>query len=125
MKYLERVKIPHQANKYPGQMSGGQQQRVAIARALTMNPKVMLFDEPTSALDPEMVKEVLDTMVDLAREGMTMLVVTHEMGFAREVANRVVFMDAGQVIESNTPQEFFANPQHTRTKLFLSQILRH
>jgi len=125
MKYLERVKIPHQANKYPGQMSGGQQQRVAIARALTMNPKVMLFDEPTSALDPEMVKEVLDTMVDLAREGMTMLVVTHEMGFAREVANRVVFMDAGQVIESNTPEEFFANPQHTRTKLFLSQILRH
>ena len=125
MKYLERVKIPHQANKYPGQMSGGQQQRVAIARALTMNPKVMLFDEPTSALDPEMVKEVLDTMVDLAREGMTMLVVTHEMGFAREVANRVVFMDAGQVIESNTPHEFFANPQHARTKLFLSQILRH
>ena len=125
MKYLERVKIPHQANKYPGQMSGGQQQRVAIARALTMNPKVMLFDEPTSALDPEMVKEVLDTMVDLAREGMTMLVVTHEMGFAREVANRVVFMDAGQVIESNTPQNFFANPQHARTKLFLSQILRH
>ena len=99
MKYLERVKIPHQANKYPGQMSGGQQQRVAIARALTMNPKVMLFDEPTSALDPEMVKEVLDTMVDLAKEGMTMLVVTHEMGFAREVANRVVFMDAGQIIE--------------------------
>jgi general L-amino acid transport system ATP-binding protein len=110
MKYLERVKIPHQANKYPGQMSGGQQQRVAIARALTMNPKVMLFDEPTSALDPEMVKEVLDT---------------HEMGFAREVANRVVFMDAGQVIESNTPENFFANPQHARTKLFLSQILRH
>ena len=106
MKYLERVKIPHQANKYPGQMSGGQQQRVAIARALTMNPKVMLFDEPTSALDPEMVKEVLDTMVDLAKEGMTMLVVTHEMGFAREVANRVVFMDAGQIIESNTPAEF-------------------
>jgi general L-amino acid transport system ATP-binding protein len=125
MKYLDRVKIPHQANKYPGQMSGGQQQRVAIARALTMNPKVMLFDEPTSALDPEMVKEVLDTMVDLAREGMTMLVVTHEMGFAREVANRVVFMDAGQVIESNTPENFFANPQHARTKLFLSQILRH
>ena len=125
MKYLERVKIPHQASKYPGQMSGGQQQRVAIARALTMNPKVMLFDEPTSALDPEMVKEVLDTMVDLAREGMTMLVVTHEMGFAREVANRVVFMDAGQVIESNTPENFFANPQHARTKLFLSQILRH
>src|SRR3978361_449760 len=125
MKYLERVKIPHQANKYPGQMSGGQQQRVAIARALTMSPKVMLFDEPTSALDPEMVKEVLDTMVDLAKEGMTMLVVTHEMGFAREVANRVVFMDAGQIIESNTPQEFFAAPQHARTKLFLSQILRH
>ncbi len=124
MKYLERVKIPHQAKKYPGQMSGGQQQRVAIARALTMNPKVMLFDEPTSALDPEMVKEVLDTMVDLAREGMTMLVVTHEMGFAREVANRIVFMDAGQIIESNTPANFFANPQHARTKLFLSQILR-
>src|SRR6266478_6051069 len=124
MKYLERVKIPHQANKYPGQMSGGQQQRVAIARALTMNPKVMLFDEPTSALDPEMVKEVLDTMVDLANEGMTMLVVTHEMGFAREVANRIVFMDAGQIIEANTPQNFFANPQHARTKLFLSQILR-
>jgi general L-amino acid transport system ATP-binding protein len=124
MKYLERVKIPHQAKKYPGQMSGGQQQRVAIARALTMNPKVMLFDEPTSALDPEMVKEVLDTMVDLAREGMTMLVVTHEMGFAREVANRIVFMDAGQIIEANTPANFFANPQHARTKLFLSQILR-
>jgi general L-amino acid transport system ATP-binding protein len=124
MKYLERVKIPQQANKYPGQMSGGQQQRVAIARALTMNPKVMLFDEPTSALDPEMVKEVLDTMVDLANEGMTMLVVTHEMGFAREVADRVVFMDAGQIIEANTPANFFANPQHTRTKLFLSQILR-
>jgi general L-amino acid transport system ATP-binding protein len=124
MKYLERVKIPHQAGKYPGQMSGGQQQRVAIARALTMNPKVMLFDEPTSALDPEMVKEVLDTMVDLAKEGMTMLVVTHEMGFAREVADRVVFMDAGQIIESNTPANFFANPQHARSKLFLSQILR-
>ncbi|MHC2617495.1 ABC-type polar amino acid transport system ATPase subunit [Bradyrhizobium diazoefficiens] len=124
MKFLERVKIPHQANKFPGQMSGGQQQRVAIARALTMNPKVMLFDEPTSALDPEMVKEVLDTMVDLAGEGMTMLVVTHEMGFAREVANRVVFMDAGQIIEANTPNEFFAAPQHARTKLFLSQILR-
>ena len=124
MKYLERVKIPHQANKYPGQLSGGQQQRVAIARALTMNPKVMLFDEPTSALDPEMVKEVLDTMVDLATEGMTMLVVTHEMGFAREVANRVVFMDAGQIIETNTPANFFANPQHARSKLFLSQILR-
>ena len=124
MKYLERVKIPHQANKYPAQLSGGQQQRVAIARALAMNPKVMLFDEPTSALDPEMVKEVLDTMVDLAKEGMTMLVVTHEMGFAREVANRVVFMDAGQIIETNTPANFFANPQHARTKLFLSQILR-
>ena len=124
MKYLERVKIPHQAGKYPGQMSGGQQQRVAIARALTMNPKVMLFDEPTSALDPEMVKEVLDTMVDLANEGMTMLVVTHEMGFAREVADRVVFMDAGQIIEANTPANFFANPQHARTRLFLSQILR-
>jgi len=124
MKYLERVKIPQQANKYPGQMSGGQQQRVAIARALTMNPKVMLFDEPTSALDPEMVKEVLDTMVDLANEGMTMLVVTHEMGFAREVADRIVFMDAGQIIEANTPANFFANPQHARTKLFLSQILR-
>jgi general L-amino acid transport system ATP-binding protein len=124
MKFLERVKIPHQAKKYPGQMSGGQQQRVAIARALTMNPKVMLFDEPTSALDPEMVKEVLDTMVDLANEGMTMLVVTHEMGFAKEVANRIVFMDAGQIIEANTPVNFFANPQHARTKLFLSQILR-
>ena len=124
MKYLERVRIPDKADKYPGQLSGGQQQRVAIARALTMNPKVMLFDEPTSALDPEMVKEVLDTMVDLAREGMTMVVVTHEMGFAREVASRVVFMDAGQIIEANTPQEFFANPQHARTQLFLSQILR-
>jgi general L-amino acid transport system ATP-binding protein len=124
MKFLERVKIPHQANKYPGQMSGGQQQRVAIARALTMSPKVMLFDEPTSALDPEMVKEVLDTMVNLANDGMTMLVVTHEMGFAKEVANRVVFMDAGQIIESNTPASFFANPQHPRSKLFLSQILR-
>jgi general L-amino acid transport system ATP-binding protein len=124
MKYLERVRIPDKANKYPGQISGGQQQRVAIARALTMNPKVMLFDEPTSALDPEMVKEVLDTMVDLANEGMTMLVVTHEMGFAKEVANRVIFMDAGQIIEANTPDRFFSNPQHARTKLFLSQILR-
>jgi general L-amino acid transport system ATP-binding protein len=124
MKYLERVKIPQQAHKFPGQLSGGQQQRVAIARALTMNPKVMLFDEPTSALDPEMVKEVLDTMVDLAHEGMTMLVVTHEMGFAREVADRIIFMDAGQIIEANAPAEFFANPQHARTKLFLSQILR-
>lgn len=124
MKYLERVRIPDKADKYPGQISGGQQQRVAIARALTMNPKVMLFDEPTSALDPEMVKEVLDTMVDLAKEGMTMLVVTHEMGFAREVADRVVFMDDGQIIEANTPDQFFAHPQHARTKLFLSQILR-
>ncbi|PZA13713.1 amino acid ABC transporter ATP-binding protein [Rhodopseudomonas palustris] len=124
MKYLERVRIPDKADKYPGQISGGQQQRVAIARALSMNPKVMLFDEPTSALDPEMVKEVLDTMVDLAEEGMTMLVVTHEMGFAREVADRVVFMDAGQIIEANEPEQFFANPQHARTKLFLSQILR-
>jgi len=125
MHFLTKVKIPEQAHKYPGQLSGGQQQRVAIARALCMKPKIMLFDEPTSALDPEMVKEVLDTMVDLAKEGMTMLVVTHEMGFAREVANRVIFMDAGQVIESNTPEEFFSNPQHARTKLFLSQILRH
>jgi general L-amino acid transport system ATP-binding protein len=121
--YLKRVKIPEQANKYPGQLSGGQQQRVAIARALCMNPKIMLFDEPTSALDPEMVKEVLDTMVGLAEDGMTMLVVTHEMGFARQVADRVVFMDAGQIIEANTPQEFFNHPQHERTKLFLSQIL--
>ncbi|MEW6767667.1 MAG: amino acid ABC transporter ATP-binding protein [Pseudomonadota bacterium] len=124
MKYLERVRIPDKADKYPSQISGGQQQRVAIARALTMNPKVMLFDEPTSALDPEMVKEVLDTMVDLAREGMTMLVVTHEMGFAREVADRVVFMDGGQIVEANKPDEFFSHPQHARTKLFLSQILR-
>jgi len=124
MNFLARVKIPHQAKKYPEQMSGGQQQRVAIARALTMNPKVMLFDEPTSALDPEMVKEVLDTMVDLANQGMTMLVVTHEMGFAREVANRVVFMDTGQIIESNTPDAFFSNPRHERTEQFLSQILR-
>ena len=125
MHYLSRVKIPDQAAKYPGQLSGGQQQRVAIARALCMNPKIMLFDEPTSALDPEMVKEVLDTMVGLAQDGMTMLCVTHEMGFAREVANRIVFMDAGQIIEANEPNEFFANPQHQRTKLFLSQILRH
>ena len=124
MKYLERVRIPQQAHKFPGQLSGGQQQRVAIARALTMSPKVMLFDEPTSSLDPEMVKEVLDTMVDLAEEGMTMLVVTHEMGFAKQVADRVVFMDAGQIIEANTPDEFFAHPQHERTKLFLGQILR-
>ncbi|HHK75184.1 MAG TPA: amino acid ABC transporter ATP-binding protein [Rhizobiales bacterium] len=123
MKYLERVKIPEQADKYPGQLSGGQQQRVAIARSLCMNPKIMLFDEPTSALDPEMIKEVLDVMVTLAHEGMTMLVVTHEMGFAREVANRVIFMDAGQIVEENEPEEFFSNPQSDRTKLFLSQIL--
>ena len=123
MKYLRRVKIPEQANKYPGQLSGGQQQRVAIARSLCMSPKIMLFDEPTSALDPEMVKEVLDTMVSLAQEGMTMIVVTHEMGFARQVANRVIFMDYGQIVEANTPDEFFKNPQHERTKLFLSQIL--
>jgi general L-amino acid transport system ATP-binding protein len=122
--YLKRVKIPEQANKYPGQLSGGQQQRVAIARALCMRPKIMLFDEPTSALDPEMVKEVLDTMVALAEDGMTMLVVTHEMGFARQVASRVVFMDGGQIVEVNAPEEFFAHPQHERTKLFLSQILR-
>ena len=123
MHYLTRVKIPEQAGKYPGQLSGGQQQRVAIARALCMKPKVMLFDEPTSALDPEMVKEVLDTMVQLANEGMTMLCVTHEMGFARQVANRVIFMDAGQIIEMNEPDAFFSNPQHERTRLFLSQIL--
>jgi general L-amino acid transport system ATP-binding protein len=122
--YLARVKIPEQAHKYPGQLSGGQQQRVAIARALCMNPKIMLFDEPTSALDPEMVKEVLDTMVGLADDGMTMLVVTHEMGFARQVANRIVFMDEGQIVEANEPEAFFAHPQHERTKLFLSQILR-
>jgi general L-amino acid transport system ATP-binding protein len=123
MKYLTRVKIPEQANKYPGQLSGGQQQRVAIARSLCMSPKIMLFDEPTSALDPEMVKEVLDTMVGLAEEGMTMLCVTHEMGFARQVADRVIFMDYGQIVEMNTPDEFFKNPQHERTRLFLSQIL--
>ena len=123
MEYLTRVRIPEQAKKYPGQLSGGQQQRVAIARALCMNPKIMLFDEPTSALDPEMVKEVLDTMVHLAEEGMTMLCVTHEMGFARQVANRIVFMDEGQIVEMNSPKEFFDHPQHERTKLFLSQIL--
>ncbi|MBP0582892.1 amino acid ABC transporter ATP-binding protein [Labrys sp. LIt4] len=123
MHFLKRVKIPEQANKYPGQLSGGQQQRVAIARALCMNPKIMLFDEPTSALDPEMVKEVLDTMVGLANDGMTMLCVTHEMGFARQVADRVIFMDAGQIVEMNEPNTFFSNPQHERTKLFLSQIL--
>ena len=123
MHYLTRVKIPEQAHKYPGQLSGGQQQRVAIARALCMNPKIMLFDEPTSALDPEMVKEVLDTMVALARDGMTMLCVTHEMNFAKQVADRVIFMDRGEIVESNAPEAFFANPQHERTKLFLSQIL--
>jgi len=125
MKYLTRVKIPEQADKYPSQLSGGQQQRVAIARALCMNPKIMLFDEPTSALDPEMISEVLDVMTDLAREGMTMIVVTHEMGFARSVADQVVFMDEGEIVEMNPPKEFFDNPQHKRTKLFLSQILAH
>ena len=123
MKYLTRVRIPEQAHKYPGQLSGGQQQRVAIARSLCMNPKIMLFDEPTSALDPEMVKEVLDTMVSLANEGMTMMCVTHEMGFARQVADRVIFMDAGEIVEMNAPAAFFSNPQHERTKLFLGQIL--
>lgn len=125
MTYLERVKIPEQANKYPRQLSGGQQQRVAIARSLCVNPKVMLFDEPTSALDPEMVSEVLEVMTDLAGTGMTMLVVTHEMGFARQVADRVIFMDEGKIIEENKPNEFFSNPQSDRTKLFLSQILQH
>jgi len=125
MHFLEKVKIPEQADKYPGQLSGGQQQRVAIARSLCMQPRIMLFDEPTSALDPEMIKEVLDTMVELAEEGMTMLCVTHEMGFARQVANRVIFMDAGQIVEQNEPEEFFNNPQNERTKLFLSQILGH
>jgi general L-amino acid transport system ATP-binding protein len=123
MHFLNRVRIPEQAHKYPGQLSGGQQQRVAIARALCMSPKIMLFDEPTSALDPEMVKEVLDTMVSLARDGMTMLCVTHEMGFARQVADRVIFMDAGEIVEMNAPEAFFAHPQHERTRLFLSQIL--
>ena len=125
MEYLTRVKIPEQADKYPGQLSGGQQQRVAIARSLCMRPKIMLFDEPTSALDPEMIKEVLDVMVDLAGTGMTMLVVTHEMGFARQVAHRVIFMDEGQIVEQNEPEEFFNNPRSDRTKLFLSQILSH
>ncbi len=125
MKYLERVKIPEQALKYPGQLSGGQQQRVAIARSLCMNPAIMLFDEPTSALDPEMIKEVLDTMVGLAESGMTMMCVTHEMGFAKTVADRVIFMDKGEIIEENEPHEFFNNPQNERTKLFLSQILGH
>ena len=123
MQFLEKVKIPEQAHKYPGQLSGGQQQRVAIARSLCMKPRIMLFDEPTSALDPEMIKEVLDTMIELAEEGMTMLVVTHEMGFAEKVANRIIFMDAGQIVEQNEPKEFFNNPQSDRTKLFLSQIL--
>ncbi len=123
MHYLEKVQIAEQAKKYPGQLSGGQQQRVAIARSLCMSPKVMLFDEPTSALDPEMIKEVLDVMIDLAHEGMTMIVVSHEMGFAKSVAHRVLFMDFGQIVEGNTPEEFFDNPQHDRTKLFLSQIL--
>ncbi|MGB0203580.1 MAG: amino acid ABC transporter ATP-binding protein [Neptuniibacter sp.] len=125
MKYLERVKIPDQAFKFPGQLSGGQQQRVAIARSLCMNPEIMLFDEPTSALDPEMIKEVLDVMVELANEGMTMLCVTHEMGFAKKVADRVIFMDAGEIVEQNTPEEIFNNPQTDRLQLFLSQILEH
>ncbi|WP_371056471.1 amino acid ABC transporter ATP-binding protein [Rhodosalinus sp. K401] len=125
MHFLTKVKIPEQADKYPGQLSGGQQQRVAIARSLCMRPRIMLFDEPTSALDPEMIKEVLDTMIELAEEGMTMLCVTHEMGFARQVANRVIFMDEGQIVEQNEPEEFFLNPQNERTKLFLSQILGH
>ena len=123
MHFLEKVHIPEQANKYPGQLSGGQQQRVAIARALCMKPQIMLFDEPTSALDPEMIKEVLEVMVELAESGMTMLVVTHEMGFARQVADRVIFMDQGQIVEMNTPEEFFSNPKSERTQLFLSQIL--
>ncbi|MGB0732823.1 MAG: amino acid ABC transporter ATP-binding protein [Pontibacterium sp.] len=125
MMYLERVKIPDQANKYPGQLSGGQQQRVAIARSLCMNPKIMLFDEPTSALDPEMIKEVLDVMVELADEGMTMLCVTHEMGFAKKVADRVIFMDGGEIVEQNTPDKFFDHPETDRLQLFLSQILDH
>ena len=125
LRFLETVKIPEQAHKYPGQLSGGQQQRVAIARALCMQPQLMLFDEPTSALDPEMIKEVLDTMVELAEGGMTMICVTHEMGFARKVANRVIFMDEGQIVEENEPEAFFNNPQNDRTKLFLSQILDH
>ena len=125
MKYLERVRIPEQAKKYPGQLSGGQQQRVAIARSLCMSPKIMLFDEPTSALDPEMIKEVLDVMVNLAEEGMTMVCVTHEMGFARTVADRMIFMDKGEIVEQAPPSEFFANPKSDRTKLFLSQILKH
>jgi len=123
MYFLQKVKIPEQAHKYPGQLSGGQQQRVAIARSLCMRPRIMLFDEPTSALDPEMIKEVLDTMIELAEEGMTMLCVTHEMGFARQVADRVVFMDAGQIVEVNRPDAFFGAPQHERTRQFLGQIL--
>ena len=123
MEFLERVKIPEQANKFPGQLSGGQQQRVAIARSLCMNPRIMLFDEPTSALDPEMIKEVLDVMIELANSGITMLVVTHEMGFATAVGDWVIFMDEGEIIEKNNPKDFFNNPQHDRTKLFLSQIL--
>ena len=125
MRYLEKVRIPEQADKYPGQLSGGQQQRVAIARSLCMEPRIMLFDEPTSALDPEMIKEVLDTMIELAGTGMTMICVTHEMGFAQAVADRVIFMDQGQIVEQNTPHEFFNNPQSDRTRLFLSQILGH
>ncbi len=125
MKYLERVRIPDQASKFPGQLSGGQQQRVAIARSLCMNPRIMLFDEPTSALDPEMIKEVLEVMIQLAEDGMTMLVVSHEMGFAKTVADRVIFMDEGEIIEQNPPEEFFDNPENERTKLFLSQILHH
>ena len=125
MNYLEKVKIPEQAHKFPGQLSGGQQQRVAIARSLAMNPDIMLFDEPTSALDPEMIKEVLDVMIQLAEEGMTMLVVTHEMGFAKTVADQMIFMDEGRIVEQATPDEFFNNPKSDRTKLFLSQILNH
>ena len=125
MSYLEKVKIPEQALKFPGQLSGGQQQRVAIARSLAMNPKIMLFDEPTSALDPEMIKEVLDVMIQLAEEGMTMLVVTHEMGFAKTVADQMIFMDEGHIVEQATPKEFFTSPKNDRTKLFLSQILNH
>ena len=125
MSYLEKVKIPEQAEKFPGQLSGGQQQRVAIARSLAMNPDIMLFDEPTSALDPEMIKEVLDVMIQLAEEGMTMLVVTHEMGFAKTVADQMIFMDEGRIVEQASPDEFFNNPKSDRTKLFLSQILNH
>ena len=125
LKYLERVKLPEQADKYPAQLSGGQQQRVAIARALCMNPRIMLFDEPTSALDPEMVREVLDTMVELAESGMTMLCVSHEMGFAREIANQILFMDEGRIVEQNDPSRFFEQPESDRLRVFLSQILDH